>query len=627
MRWPRRSALGVAALTVAATLASVVPASAKADDSVTLNALFYREDADGPTGGTNRFTVHYEKPGGKNFRVGFSEDEVAGTGDQWRAAGWNAAAVATILTGSPLSGREIRFDVNGAIDGPSAGALMTVGLLSLIRDDKLRKDITMTGTINPDGTVGPVGGIPYKIDGVKKAKKTRMLIPEGQRNSADADGNLVDIVALGRRKGIEVTEVATVYEAYREFTGKTLPRPRASGTAELSERTYRAIKAKVKGQLADFEAAAAEFNSLDPMIQETLLSLAQQGQEAAERASSLSDEGLQAGAYVEALEAAALVNAAAKTGQSLQVLLIQGVDPFVAQIQASAAIEGRVEALVDDLSNFKPKTVSDAAALIDAYSNAVDALSLTSYAGTLFEQANQAATIEEALAPAVMGAAFSELAGTIVEGTEDVLDVGRGLGGQKLAKGVPLEGVASFFRKAAEANLTAFDTLILEPEANAAGVNAELFKQSFAAADFDYALAQSSVGVLEGGLDDYLGDSRTATYARLGGGVGLYARSSQLLAKYYSIGAELDENLDVVGIGHEKALSAALDFGADQVERNVGLLRSKKVEPALVVAAFEVAEVDREGDASDKLDALGSYVGAYVEARVLAYLGGFAAVK
>ena len=42
----------------------------------------------------------------------------------------------------------------------------------------------MTGTINPDGTVGPVGGIPYKVDGRERKPRRRvMLIPTGQRNS------------------------------------------------------------------------------------------------------------------------------------------------------------------------------------------------------------------------------------------------------------------------------------------------------------------------------------------------------------------------------------------------------------------------------------------------------------
>ncbi len=53
------------------------------------------------------------------------------------------------------------------------------------------------------------------------------------------------------------------------------------------------------------------------------------------------------------------------------------------------------------------------------------------------------------------------------------------------------------------------------------------------------------------------------------------------------------------------------------------MLRSKKVSPTLVVGSYEIAGVDASGNASDKLDALGNYLTAFVGSRVLAYLGGF----
>ena len=43
--------------------------------------------------------------------------------------------------------------------------------------------MTMTGTINPDGTVGPVGGIPQKVEGAADEGIKTVLIPAGQRNT------------------------------------------------------------------------------------------------------------------------------------------------------------------------------------------------------------------------------------------------------------------------------------------------------------------------------------------------------------------------------------------------------------------------------------------------------------
>jgi predicted S18 family serine protease len=79
----------------------------------------------------------------------------------WRTSGWTAALVATTLLDLDLGRYRISFDLTGLVDGTSAGALTTSGLLALLVDHgPLRADTTMTGTINPDGTVGPVGGIP-----------------------------------------------------------------------------------------------------------------------------------------------------------------------------------------------------------------------------------------------------------------------------------------------------------------------------------------------------------------------------------------------------------------------------------------------------------------------------------
>jgi hypothetical protein len=605
-------------------LVTAASAATAPSDRVTLHALAVSEGPDGSEGSSNTFTIEYGKAAGSDFRVGFSQDEVGGTGDQWESAGWNAAAVATLLNGAPLSAVRVDYDVNGRIDGPSAGALMTVGLLSLMRGDKIKPGITMTGTVNPDGTIGPVGGIPYKVDGAKQAKAKTMLIPLGQRNSKDDSGELVDVVEIGRRKDVTVKEVGDVYQAYKAFTGKTLPRPGATGSVRLSNQDYAQIKARVKARLADFDASAGEFNSLATTTQVPMMPYAQQANALQQQAKKLTDEGLQAGAYTQALEAAALASATVKIGRAYEVLLTQGIPEFVQQIQASAAISGRVEALFDELKAYRPKTVSDASTLIAGYSNAIDVLSVAGYADNLIEAAGNTNDFQTALDLAVAGAVYYELAGTVVDGTKDIFEVGKGGGGTALSKNLKVAPVADFFRKAAEANLSAFDALILAPAAEQEGVSQEAVKTGFANNDFDYALAQSSENVLNGALDNYLGDAKTSNYAKVGGAVEQYARTAGLLTKYYSLG-EVGEGLEVTGISNDQALSSALDLGRTQVQRGVSVLKAKKVSPTLVVGSYEIAGVEREGDASDKLDALDSYLSAFVGSRVLAYLGGFQA--
>src|SRR5262249_38831611 len=135
-----------------------------------------------------------------------------------------------------------------------------------------------------------------------------------------------------------------------------------------------------------FQTSANEFTSLDPSIQsnDALQGIAQAADDANAQAKKLSANGLQAGAFSKAIQAAALANAAAKTGAQIQVLATQGVDAFIAKIKASESISGAVSGLVDTLKTIQPKTVADAGALVGAYGNAVDAVSLSVFGDNLF---------------------------------------------------------------------------------------------------------------------------------------------------------------------------------------------------------------------------------------------------
>ena len=625
----RRRPIPFVALAVAVALSvggMAVPAAA-AEKKVTLFPVAVQETADGSVGSSHPVTIHLREGSGDKFRVGFTEDEVGGTGDQWRAAGWNAATVATLLTGSDLGGNEITYDLNGRIDGPSAGALMTIGTIALLRGDKVKKDITMTGTINPDGTVGPVGGIPYKVDGVVEAKKKRMLIPLGQRNSADDTGTLVDIVDLGAEKGVDVTEVGDIYEAYEEFTGKALPRPAGSGDVELSARAYDKLEALVGQWLSEFDAQAGQFNSLDPAVQGDpfFLNIADLANEAQARANSLTQQGLQAGAYVSALQAAAFARGGATAGRAYQTLLTQGVDAFASQIQSSAAVSGKVDALIATLKAERPKTLTEASALIDGYSTAFDALALTQFADNYFEQAAQAATIDEAVLPALSAGVYYEYAGTIVEAADQIVDLTSG--GSKVKKAdIDPEQAADFFRKAGEANFNAFDAVVVESLAADAGVSSDQVRVVIASEDTEYALAEAAVQIVESeNLEQLLGGGKNAAYGDLGASLNLYVRTNTLLAKYYSlVGVScLDENFVPACVSNERSLESALDFAQSQLEGGIGILTDRGVDPTVEVANYEIGGVDREGDIEDRLFALSDYLTAFLKVRILAYLGGF----
>lgn len=97
-----------------------------------------------------------------------------------------AVYVAQDKTGKDLSGSDVIFSIEAPgevpeVDGPSAGALMTLLVLSALENQTPRNDVTLTGTIDQYGNVGEIGGVIEKAKAAKENGKSLILLPE--RNS------------------------------------------------------------------------------------------------------------------------------------------------------------------------------------------------------------------------------------------------------------------------------------------------------------------------------------------------------------------------------------------------------------------------------------------------------------
>ena len=157
------------------------------------------------------------------YEVNLADVEAKGGGAQWRAATSSAAAIGTLFSGFDPDDIAYRFDITGPIDGPSAGGILTIGVLAAINEQPLDPQTTMTGTISPDGSIGPVGLIGQKLTAASEAGYTRALIPAVLTEIADPEtGDPVDTAEFGKGLGIEVIFVRTVAEAYEAFTGEAL---------------------------------------------------------------------------------------------------------------------------------------------------------------------------------------------------------------------------------------------------------------------------------------------------------------------------------------------------------------------------------------------------------------------
>jgi len=98
------------------------------------------------------------------------------------------------------------------VGGPSAGLMFATGIVDKLTPGDLAAGhhIAGTGTIQPDGTVGPIGGIRQKLAGARNAGATLFVMPE--KHCAEIEGHVPDgltVVPVGT-----LTDSVNAIEAY-----------------------------------------------------------------------------------------------------------------------------------------------------------------------------------------------------------------------------------------------------------------------------------------------------------------------------------------------------------------------------------------------------------------------------
>ncbi len=592
--------------------------------SVTVQPLFYKEDSTGPSGDFSncKITVEVNKSG--QPKVGFFEEEVAGSGSQWRASGWMASIIGSFLLGRDVSDYTFSYEMGGYIDGPSAGGLMTAGVLAALLGDEIKKDVTMTGTINPDGTIGPVGGVPQKIEGVKKANKKIMLIPAGQRYEEDAKTKKeVDVVETGKDEGITVKEVANIYEAYKELTGKELPKPEGAtkDKVELPTDVYDKVKDLAKKWYKKYQDERIKYGgvyiAVDSSTEDGWIQLADS---MAIKGEDYLKQGMVSSAYDQITSAYMYTTMAYHTKKAIQAYLTQGgltgADNYLSTINPSGK---KMDGAFDELKNQKPGTLADTMVVADAFGRLSIANGLIRQADDLMSQ--QVSTVEAATGNVLLATAYDVLASYSIDWALDSVQIGLKIGKAKPADKDKLIRLSEALRKAAEANLDYFDNVVLKDLADKEGMSLAAAKNNFATNELDYGFAVSAaMGSQE--MKDKLGNTQARAIAVLGNSLTSFTLSSQLIAKYYSLGAQTDDNGNIIGVALEKPMINMLDFAEGSALENINAAKKIDALPVMAILAYDGGKVAREGDYEQKFSALGDFWTASMQARLLTILAG-----
>ena len=226
--------------------------------ALTIPALWAGQASDGSyVGGVEPAEVMVLKHRDNVDPVDLTRIDSSGAGPQWRAATAQAAAVATLMSARDPEEIDLGFSVTGPIDGPSAGGILTVGLLANLTNTPLIPTVAMTGTISPDGTIGEVGGVSTKVKSAAAVGFKTIIVPENSFGVMDeATGKQTGIVEYGKTVGVTVIKVRTVGEAYKIFTGKDYT-PELQLSAQPSPSTEAAIRDNCSSMTERLTAAIA----------------------------------------------------------------------------------------------------------------------------------------------------------------------------------------------------------------------------------------------------------------------------------------------------------------------------------------------------------------------------------
>ena len=111
-------------------------------------------------------------------------------------------ALGVLVAMNPVAPFDVDIKVGEDIGGPSAGLMFTLGILEKVGPTELTggKFIAGTGTISPDGKVGPIGGIPLKMIAARDKGAAVFLVPSdncAEAKSATPQGlRLVKVTSL-----------------------------------------------------------------------------------------------------------------------------------------------------------------------------------------------------------------------------------------------------------------------------------------------------------------------------------------------------------------------------------------------------------------------------------------------
>src|SRR5271155_4084945 len=107
---------------------------------------------------------------------------------------WNASLASALAWQEPWEGARWKVLQTPVTDGTGLDAALAVGMVATSARRPYPPNTVVIGSLNPDGSLGPVSHLVERMNAAAKAGMTRVIIPSVQRFDTDASGQVINMV-------------------------------------------------------------------------------------------------------------------------------------------------------------------------------------------------------------------------------------------------------------------------------------------------------------------------------------------------------------------------------------------------------------------------------------------------
>jgi predicted S18 family serine protease len=314
----------------------------------------------------------------KAFELDFGKVQVD---DETKAVIYSSAFNAALALGKKLD--EYKIEVSGFTKFPTldSKAGITATIMAGMNGVKIDNLLSLTGSINPDGTIGPATNLPAKLRAAIAAGKNTFAYPAGQKMAFDqATKSYVDIFKIADQNKIKLIPIYTIYDAFIALTGKTveLPKPLSDKELELSEQ----LKGQLTGISANWHTLAAQFNKKYDQLSTKPSQKTQNWKKVSNSYSQESKKILKSGMVSAGYDYAQRGGAFAFTSfwskRFDQLSAKKNLKKLLGVVEEFNKLSENIKTAMSNLQKIKPESRGDLLALISAWEQLVGAWSYAS---------------------------------------------------------------------------------------------------------------------------------------------------------------------------------------------------------------------------------------------------------